>query len=284
MSIRDDIHALIGDLTAAEKRVARALLANYPSIGLTTTSEFSEAAGTSAPTVLRFVSRLGYLSYPEFQRALHKEIQAGLLSPLDKSQTRDGPHGAVRRGLGAFTERVKSNLGASLESIPEGEFEAACALLSDPRAAIYFLGGRFTEGIASYMAAHLRIVRPGVRRFQGQTSTWRDQLLDIKAGDVVVIFDIRRYQENLVRVGHHLAERRARIILVTDLWLSPVAKYAKVVLPCAIETGQTWDSSAALLVLAEAMIGRVTHQNWENSKTRIQALENIHWNNTGEPE
>lgn len=277
MGTREQVHAALGQMTDAERKVAHAFLANYPSSGLSTVAEFAELAGTSAPTVLRFVSRLGFSGYPEFQRALRTEIQAELLSPLEKGE-KSLARTANGSALGAYFSRAASNIAATLEAIPESEFEAACVLLSDHKAACYCLGGRFSDAIARYMAAHLRIVRPNVRRFQDQTSTWDDQLLDVKAGDVVVLFDIRRYQRDLVHLSELLGERKARIVLITDSWLSPISRYAKVVLPCAIDAGRTWDSSVTLIALVEAIIDRVTHKDWDASRGRIQALEHIHWN------
>ena len=275
---KEQIHQALGGLTDAERRVAHAVLANYPMSGMSTVAELAAAAGTSAPTVLRFVARLGYDSYPEFQRVLRSAIQDELLSPLQKSEQSGltEPDGSA---LGSYFARAGANLEATLGSIPASEFEAACALLADIKASCYCLGGRFTDAIARYMASHLRIVRPNIRRFQDQTSTWDDQILDVRAGDVVVLFDIRRYQRDLVQLAELLAERRARIILITDLWLSPISRHAKVVLPCAVDSGRAWDSSVALLMLAEALIDRVSTADWEASRHRIQALEDIHWNN-----
>ena len=157
--------------------------------------------------------------------------------------------------------------------MPEADFDAACELIGDSRRQCYFLGGRFSDFIAGYAATHLRIVRPGVRRFEGQPSTWKDQILDLRGGDVAVIFDIRRYQEDLFDVAARLDARKARIVLITDAWLSPIARFARVVLPCHIAIGRPWDSSAALLALAEAIIDRVTRDNWEEARRRMQALE-----------
>ena len=129
------------------------------------------------------------------------------------------------------------------------------------------------------MAAHLRIIRPNVRHFDGQTSTWRDQLLDVRPGDVAVVFDIRRYQSDLIRLGELLVERKARILLITDPWLSPIARSARVVLPCVVDANRTWDSSVALLALAEALIDRVSRAQSDSARGRMQTLEDIHWNN-----
>ncbi|MEM5470576.1 MurR/RpiR family transcriptional regulator [Hoeflea sp. AS60] len=277
MAIREQVQAALGTLPGAEKKVAHSFLANYPSIGLSTIAELAALAGTSAPTVLRFVARLGFDSYPEFQRVLRSDVQAQLMSPLERARS-TGPV-TDNPALKASFASIADNLDATLKAVPESEFEAACDLLSDQKASVYLLGGRFTDTIAAYMAAHLRIIRPNVRHFDGQTSTWRDQLLDVRPGDVAVLFDIRRYQSDLVRLGELLVERKARILLITDPWLSPIARSARVVLPCVVDANRTWDSNVALLALAEALIDRVSRAQSDSARTRMQTLEDIHWNN-----
>lgn len=276
MTVEQNIRDSLSQLTTAEKKAARALLAEYPVAGLAPVAEFAEAAGTSAPTVLRFVARIGYASYPAFQQALRREIQQSLLSPLDKGRPEPVGQAAAPSAIGETFERIRDNLARTERDLPQAEIEEACALLGDIKCRCYLLGGRFTDSIAAYMASHLRIVRPGVRRFDGQVSTWQDQILDIRAGDLAVIFDIRRYQEDILAVARSLAEKKARIILVTDQWLSPVARYARIVLPCRIDIGLTWDSSATLMALAEVIINRVTLESWERSKERMECLELTH--------
>jgi hypothetical protein len=46
--ISERVRRALRDYTAAEQRVARALLGNYPVAGLETVSRFAERAGTSA--------------------------------------------------------------------------------------------------------------------------------------------------------------------------------------------------------------------------------------------
>jgi DNA-binding MurR/RpiR family transcriptional regulator len=273
MRVEEQVRAAVGMMTAAEKKAARALLSHYPSSGLAPVAEFARAAGTSAPTVLRFVARLGFAGYPDFQRALREEIREGTLSPLEKSGR---PMATTMTGpafLQSIFSEVQHNLATTMQTLPEQDFEAACALIGDVRRHCYFLGGRFTDFVAAYFATHLRIVRPGVRRFEGQVSTWGDQILDVRPGDVAVIFDTRRYQDDLFAVARRLNEQKARIVLFTDPWLSPITQFAKVVLPCGISIDRTWDSAATLLALAEVVINRVTRDNWDDALLRIRKLE-----------
>jgi DNA-binding MurR/RpiR family transcriptional regulator len=266
---RDHLDAL----TASERRAARALLANYPMLGLGTVAEFSARSGVSSPTILRFVARLGFGTYADFQRRLREEVEAQLKSPLAKADP-PGARGELR-SHSAFAASVCDNIAETFRHMPAGEFEAVVALIADAKRPLHLLGGRFTDSIARYMAAHLRILRSGVDHVAGQPDNWRDQLIDIGRKDVLVVFDIRRYQEDLVAFAKAAAERQAAIVLLTDQWLSPIARIALHVLPARIQVPSAWDSSAALIAVAEALIAAVTARTWRLSQERIRALERL---------
>jgi DNA-binding MurR/RpiR family transcriptional regulator len=145
--------------------------------------------------------------------------------------------------------------------------------LAEGKGNCYLAGGRFTDFLAGYMEAHLRLMRPGVRRLDGRPATLADQMIDVRAGDIAILFDVRRYDLSLLETATAPALRRAHIVLVTDEWLSPIARHARYVLPCRTETGRTWDANAALLAVAEAVIARVTEIAWPTAGPRIKSLE-----------
>jgi DNA-binding MurR/RpiR family transcriptional regulator len=267
------IHDAMEELTAAERRAARALLANYPTIGLAPLAEFAETSGASAATVLRFVARIGFENYPGFQRRLRGELDERIKSPLEKARA-PAKRGKEKQSLlENFLGRTEENLRDTFGRVPASEFEAVCRQIANLKSACYVGGGRFTDMIAGYFAAHLQIVRPEVKRLDGRPATRIDQVSDVRAGDTVVLFDVRRYDGNLAETAAALAGRRAQIVLVTDFWISPISRHAKFVLPCRIDVGRTWDSNAALFFVVEAMIARVTELAWETARPRIEAIE-----------
>ena len=73
-----------GAWPAGERRAAHTLIASYPLIGLKTVADFSQQAGVSSPTILRFVGRLGFQNYPEFQSALQRDLMA-LIGQFNRS-------------------------------------------------------------------------------------------------------------------------------------------------------------------------------------------------------
>jgi DNA-binding MurR/RpiR family transcriptional regulator len=272
-SVSGRIHDAIERLTAAEKRAARGLLGSYPTLGLAPVAEFAEQTAVSSATVLRFVAQLGYKSYPDFQRALRDEMEQRSKSPLQRSPAGTGRSSDDAQFLDHFIAQAAANLHETAALVPASEFEAVCARLAETKGNCWLAGGRFTDFLAGYMEAHLRLIRSGVHRLEGRSATRTDQLLDVKAGDVAIIFDVRRYDPGLMELAGALAARRAQIVLITDEWMSPVSRFAKLVLPGRTEMGRTWDSNGALLTLVEAVLARTTELAWPSASKRIGAIE-----------
>ena len=265
----------LDDFSAAERRVAHQLLADYPLAGLQSATDLARAVGVSPPSVLRLVGRLGFGSYLDFQRSLRGELAAQLSSPLAKQ-----PAVRVRRA-GAqpvpadFAEALLHNLQETFANLPKGEFDGVVRLLADPRLRIHLIGGRFTDALALYLSVQLRILRPGVSHFQEQESNWHDQLLDMGKRDVLLVFDIRRYQTSLQRLAQAAAARQVQVVLLTDQWLSPIVRVATHVLSARVAVPSVWDSSTALMALSESLLAEVSRQGWDKSRRRIKELEDM---------
>lgn len=269
-SLAEEIRNRLSEFTTTERRAALALLAKYPILGLGTVAQFARAAGVSAPTILRFAARIGFSSYPALQARLRSELEDQINSPL--ARVKGGPK-AGDAGISTIAEACLANIRETFRHLPASELEAVAALLADERRGLYLLGGRFTDALARYMGAHLRILRGGVTHIAGQEGNWRDFLIDMGRRDVLVVFDIRRYQADLARLATAAAERGVTIILITDSWLSPIANVATHVLPARVSVPSPWDSTAALMTIAEALVAGVTGADPERAERRMAMLE-----------
>jgi hypothetical protein len=108
MAIREQVQTALGTLPGAEKKIAHAFLANYPSIGLSTIAELAALAGTSAPTVLRFVARLGFESYPEFPAGVAQRC-AGAVDVAARTR----PHHRARHRQSGAQGQLRERHGQS---------------------------------------------------------------------------------------------------------------------------------------------------------------------------
>jgi DNA-binding MurR/RpiR family transcriptional regulator len=272
MSVAEQIADRIDQMPAGERRAAQTLIANYPLIGLKTVADFSQQAGVSSPTILRFVARLGFQNYPEFQTALQDELAEQLQSPLNRAEN---PATMAAGESSPTVTAVVDNIRETFRHLSVKQIAQLATLLADHRSKAFLVGGRFTDPIARYLAAHLTIIRPNVFHLSGQESNWRDRLIDMGRRDVLVIFDIRRYQESLIRFAEKAHQRGVRIVLFTDQWLSPIARFARHVIAGRTAVPSAWDSSAALFVAAETLIGELTVQLEADSARRIREMERL---------
>ncbi|MGB4137044.1 MAG: MurR/RpiR family transcriptional regulator [Microbacterium sp.] len=249
--VRDIVQARVGELSPAEKRCARVLLARYPAIGLGTAADWATAAGTSMPTVLRFVSRLGFGTYREFQQRLREESMRLAMSPFQRA-TRSRED-AKAGGYEELIERRVTVAGEVLRTVPAAEFDAVVRMLARQPRRIHLTGGVFTTHLAALLAAQLGQLLSGVVHTLDPLARDLAKYLDLEADDVVIIFDFRRYEESAYKIAERVKRRKARLVLFTDHEMSPTAELADVVLPVYVD-GVPFDSHSGVLVLLESIV------------------------------
>ncbi len=261
-------------LTRAERQLANALLENYPVSGLASITAVAQDADVSTPTVVRMVQKLGFDGFVDFQEVLRAELSARISDPIRKweSWASEAPESHI---LNRFTEAVTTNLRQTLAQIDPVTFDAVAGLLGDTKRHIYVAGGRITRSLADYLFNHMQVIRPHVTQMGTAPGVWPHYLLDMNPGDVVVLFDIRRYENALLRLADLAHKRGAIVCLVTDQWGSPVTKVAQFRFNCRVEVPSAWDSNIAILFVLEALITAVQELNWDESRERMETLEEI---------
>ncbi|MFZ5961846.1 MurR/RpiR family transcriptional regulator [Thalassococcus sp. BH17M4-6] len=273
-TISDLIQQRLDDLTRAERQLAHSILENYPASGLGPLTALAEDAQVSVPTVARMVQKLGFKGYPEFQAELREELKARVKNPIAKHDT--WAEGAPSQHLlNRFTNAVMDNIRHTLGQIRPEVFDAACAMVGDTRHHLYIVGGRITHTLAEYLFLHMQVIRPRITHIQSTSNTWPHHLLDVQKGDVFVIFDMRRYENNTLKLAELAHAKGARLILFTDQWRSPVDRLADISFSSRIVVPSAWDSGAAPLLLIETMISTVQNLNWEDTRDRMEELEDM---------
>ncbi len=271
-TIAEQLEARAGDLTRAERQLADLILQNYPVSGLGSITSIAENADVSTPTVARMVQKLGFKGFQEFQAALRHELEAKISNPIARRDTWVESV-SNKHVLNRFTEAVIGNIEKSLAQINPETFDATTALLADPQRNVFIVGGRITRVLADYLFLHLQVIRENVTHVQTISNAWPHYLLDVSEGDVVVIYDVRRYETSTLRLAEMAHEKGGQIILFTDQWQSPVHKFAKHCFSSRIVVPSAWDSSVSTLLLTETLIAAVQEVNWEQTKKRMEDLE-----------
>lgn len=260
--------------TVAEKKVARTLIADYPTLGMQPIAKLSAKAKVSGPTVIRLVAKLGLSGYPEFQERLLSEIKARHESTIEqygKQPKRLSKQKLLQHCLNSFSHALEN----TFVELPVSEFDRALSLLGDSRRRVTFIGGRYSEIIARHMALHLHQLRPKTR-YLADLAKWRSsELIDIGKKDLIVVFDFRRYERDSYEFAEIAAEAGAGILLITDPYLSPIADCAECVLPVEISGPSPFDTYLPAIGLTEALLAGLVTSLGDKGQARVKKFEKL---------
>lgn len=271
-TVRQLIRAHLPTLTRSERKAAAVILDDYPGAGLGSITAVAARAGVSSPTIARLVQKLGFKGFPSFHDALLGELKAKVSGPTERraNWAAEAPEGHL---LNRFAEAVRQNFSQSLAHIDPESFDAAARRLARVEGRLYVVGGRITRAMAEYAFTHFQAIRKRVTHMTASSATWPHYVLDMEAGDTLLMFDVRRYEANLLRLAQIASERGVSVILITDQWASPVAGVADYTFNGWVEIPSAWDSNISTIMLVEALIAAAQEVRWPETQARYDALD-----------
>lgn len=274
-TVEQQIKLRFDALTRAERQLASHITRHYPVAVLGSITALAKGADVSTPTVVRLVQKLGYKGYPDFQAVVRSEVEERLISPLAKHDRWAGgvPDTHI---LNRFADAVVGNLQATLGQIDHADFDAIAGLLADKNRKIFAMGGRITHAMADYFVTHMKVIRRDVMLISDMSNAWPPALIDMGPGDVLLAFDIRRYENNVLSLVEMAADQGAEVVLITDQWVSPAAERARYRLSAHIEVPSAWDSTVAIQVLVETLMAAIQSLTWEETQARMKRLEELY--------
>ncbi|WP_166805606.1 MurR/RpiR family transcriptional regulator [Cryobacterium ruanii] len=261
-------------LPRAEMLVARALLANYPAAALDTVASLATDAGVSAPTVLRLMERIGFDGYAALQGALRHELYERTLAPIEQLSDYGADEDPLMRSQAIFSRGIVE----TFETMNPVDFHLAVAMLSSAKNRIYATGGRFSSILAKNLILALEVLRPHTNYLTVEDRT--TMLADIALNDVIVIVDLRRYQSNTIEFGREAKARGAKIVLLTDRWMSPLAAQSDAVLTCSIDAPHPLDSMVPAMAVTEALLAGVVDSLGDTPVERMRRYDAA-WDSLG---
>ncbi|MBO0847207.1 MAG: MurR/RpiR family transcriptional regulator [Nocardioides sp.] len=258
LGVSERIRRSLGELSRSERKVARALLSGPPTIGLESVSQLAATAEVSGPTVSRFVARLGFDNYAAFQQALRDDLAARVRSPVEvyRSHT-ENPEPTP---LGLAGSALADAVSGTLAQLSPADFERATELLVNGGNKVLVTGGWSSHLLAALLTSLLRPFRPGVHHVPALAAERTAALTDLTRRDTVVLFDFRRYELDTFAFARLAQAGGARMVLVTDPWLSPIADLADAVLPAQVEGPAPFESLTPTVALVETLATAVARR------------------------
>lgn len=274
-TVEERVRAAMSGMTRAERQLASHMLGNFPVSVLGPVAEIAQAAGVSGPTVVRLVRKLGFSGFPEFRAQLHEEMGERLASPIAKHE-KWADVAPRDHSLNRFAASVIENLNQTLSQQDLHTFNAVADMLADRSRPVHFMGGRLTRTVADYFATALRVMRADVTLLSSLPNSWPPALLEMTELDVLVVFDIRRYEPSIQQFTELARAQGVEIVLVTDRWVSPSASVAQHILTSHIEVPSAWDSIVPMVALVEALLCAIQDKSWDETRARLARMEGFY--------
>ncbi len=272
----DRLRARREDMTAREREIAAHLEAGYPHAGLESATALGERVKVSAATVVRFIAKLGYAGYPEFQREMRDEVQARLASPLQRLEA-PSPDGLRPSGttdvVGRTFETALAAVTRTYGFADRRAIETVAEELRRCRGRIWIVGEKKVRAVAHYLYAQLNLCLERVELLSSDAALTGDRLLEISPDDVMIAFDLRRYVTATLQAAGWALERGATLVVFADSTASPLFGRTPHRLLAATNSAGAFDSYVGLIFLADALTNVVALADPDRTRERLKVGE-----------
>lgn len=213
------------------KLAARHVLDAPKDIAIRSMRSVAADAKLQPAAMLRLARELGFDSYESFRASYVDWLSAGEMTFVARAKTlrtRRAGNGQEKLLAEMYDTEVVS-LDRALGPANTAAFESAKRILVAARR-FYVLGLRSLFPAAYYLDYACRLFSDKSVLVTGVGGAMADELRRATSKDALVVFSFEPYARLTVEAVQYAADRRVRIIAVTDSIVSPVAESASVVL------------------------------------------------------
>ena len=249
------IRARLPELSPNDRRIAAWLLDHEAEAPFQTAESLAREAGVSKAAVVRFGSRLGFGGYAGLSEAM-----AGAASQRLARQGGSGraaSHGSL---LDRWLSACVADLEATRNAISDVLLDTVATLLLAGDGRTYVVGQRKSASLAEYAFFLLSPLVPNVQLIASGTASLADLLLDVHAGDRLLVLTFRPYARLAGEVIEFFRQAGGTIILISDDALGPPARLADHVLVCAPDSPGPFASAVGGMFVVEAVAAAVAER------------------------
>ena len=275
MEVAERIRIHSASLTAAERRVAEAILRSPQSVGFGTVADLADSAKVGAASVVRLASKLGFDGYSDLQASIQHDLMRQLRPAVERIDETlgDGP-----RSAHAAVELA--NVRATIEAADTRSIEQLTARLADLSRPVVVLSGEASAGVAEQFTDQLEQLRENVRVLRGNDVAVRRAIAVLPADATAVVIDLRRYERWVLDAHASLRERGVWSAAFTDSILSPLAARADVTFVLSADSVGPFDSHVGTLALLNLIGAEVAGALRSSARDRLAAVEEA-WSRHG---
>jgi DNA-binding MurR/RpiR family transcriptional regulator len=274
MDVAERIRKQSASLTAAERRVASAILESPQSVGFGTVADLARTADVGAASVVRLANKLGFDGYSELQQSIQADLSAQLRPAAERI------HEDTSSSVAAHAEAELANVRATLATVSDDALHALVDRLADLERPVVIVSGDASSGVARQFASELAQLRSGVVVIEGSDVGVSRQLALTDPSATAIVIDLRRYERWVLDAHASIESLGIWSAGITDSVLSPIATRADATFLVTGGAVGPFDSHVGTLSLLNLIASSVATTLRATAADRLDAIESA-WRSRG---
>ncbi|WP_298029521.1 MurR/RpiR family transcriptional regulator [uncultured Dysosmobacter sp.] len=249
-------------LTKAQLKIAD-YFARYPEkVGISSSMEVAKEIGVSDASITRFARAIGYDGFTDLKNDIYNSLAmqaTGGIGTLSLTERFDANRAqfASSSSKADYLRLLRFNLERTFQQNSDERFDHAVSMLLEAKHR-YVVGFRGCLGVASQCAWLMRFLLEHVISISDEGPGGIGTLQDIGPEDCMLLFSLSRYYKSDLRLIRLARKRGAKICLITNSVLSPIADLADVMLLAETKHMSFFNSTAALNLISEYLITKLS--------------------------
>lgn len=269
-SVLDIIDEQYKEFSKTNKIISNYIKSNFMNASFLTIRELSESMGVSTASISRFVNKLGFNGYQDFQKEIqnmvkievqpHREIKNSIL-------VRNKEH--ILHDL--IDQNIKNLQDINSDELYE-EFDKAVEMIRWDRK-VYILGLRSSYTLAHHLYYMLSKYKPNIELIELGAGNTFDNLAFIEDDDMLISICFSKYSRNTIEITEYFNRMGNSIIAITDSYYSPTSKLGDVSL--IVQNRHTTFSFVSGMTIINALAVAVGQKYNDKSMERIKYNEAV---------
>jgi DNA-binding MurR/RpiR family transcriptional regulator len=274
MDVAERIRAHGATLTAAERRVAAAILDAPQAVGFGTVADLARAASVGAASVVRLATKLGFEGYSDLQESIQRDLTRQLRPAAERI------HEGADENRAEHLVAELGNVRASVEAIADDDVRTVVIRLSDLDRPVVVLSGEASSGVAAQFVGQLHQLRSNVSLLGGSDVCVQRDIAVLPDTATAIVIDLRRYERWVLDAHARLHARGIWSAGLTDSMLSPIASTAEITFVVSAASVGPFDSHVGTLSVLNLLANGVAADLRSSAGDRLAAIEDA-WSARG---
>jgi DNA-binding MurR/RpiR family transcriptional regulator len=267
----------LSKITRGQARIVDYLLKEDCKIAYESATSIAQKTGVSKSTVVRFIAKLGFKSFEEFQKQAQEEMENRLASPfqpyrLDEHRPSDSSHKMLKQNIANTLE----NLQKTYNHIKPEIFESICGMMVNDKGGLFFTGPRTSYGLAYMLWILTGYLRDRVHLLDNQGSSLPLQMINLTPDDQLFAIFRRPYSLQTINIAKYFAKVGANVILLTDSEINPLSKLTEWQLSIPFSEGPSvFGNFSVAVAVIESLVLAMERLCSDRAKERLNRVDGL---------